>query len=98
METKRCILCNNEFRLKGLNEDGKCARCVAIHPDAKSRDDLKEKSEEDKENEGRMINVINREIIRVLREHKILQDCECGRAYYKRSPAQKSCGKCKGDK
>lgn len=87
-----CNFCKAEFKPGALNERGKCFQCEKLWPNLDDRAELN-KDEKEKENEGRMKNVIRKEVEAYLLELKVLLTCpECGKSYYKRSPAQKSCG------
>lgn len=92
-----CILCKAEFKEGALNEDKKCEMCEKLWPGITSKEDLKKDPDEEK-NEGRLRTVIEKTVEDILVKHGILHKCECGKSFYKRSPAQKICSDCKGDK
>ena len=99
MNVERCKLCDAEFRAEYL-KDGKCEVCTKKYPGMSSKEDIKrEKDEDAKENEGRLKNIIDKQLDERLKEYGILHTCECGQLFYKTSPAKKKCGQCgKGDK
>lgn len=86
-----CNFCKAEFKEGALNKLGKCFKCEELWPNVENKKDL-DKDETDKENEGRLKNVILKEIEAFLLEKDVLLKCVCGKSYFKRSPAQKSCG------
>lgn len=93
MEIESCKFCKNEFYKGTLDENGKCDRCRLVYPNLQSPDEIKvEKTAEDKENEGRLMNVIERQVNDMLEEYGLLERCVCGKLFHKRSPAQKYCG------
>lgn len=91
MEIEICNICKAEFR-KGMLEEGKCSKCIELYPTAVNPEDRHKKNEADKENEGRLKNVVDKQIKAMLTEYGILNECDCGKLFYKRSPNQKSCG------
>ena len=89
----KCVYCLADFKSEAnLNEHGKCEMCEKLHPGVKNKDELK-KNPEEKENEGRFKNIVTKQINEMLSEYGILSKCDCGEFFYKRSPAQKRCGK-----
>ena len=92
MEVEVCKFCKAEFYKGILNDKGKCPRCAMVYPDAETPEDIKPKNEEDKENEGRLKNIITNEITNMLEKYGVLERCNCGNLFHKRSPAQKTCG------
>jgi len=94
-ETVNCKICGSGFREDAI-KDGKCELCTALYPKANSLQEAKELKNPklDRLNEGHMHKVIIEKIYDVLTNEGILIECECGKKYFKRSPAQKSCGQC----
>lgn len=90
----KCAFCGQNFRPTALDEKGKCEFCRRKYPDAESPDDIKKKSNEEKEHESKLVNIVAKQVDDILSNYGILKTCICGQLYYKRSPAQKSCGKC----
>lgn len=91
-----CILCKAEFKDGALDANNKCEQCEKLWPGIVNKDDLKKDPEKEK-NEGRLKNVIAKQIEEVLMSYGILDTCECGEKFFKRSPASKKCSACKGD-
>lgn len=92
-----CILCKAEFKEGTLDDNHKCGQCEKLWPGITCKEDLKKDPEKEK-NEGRLKNVIAKQIEEVLVSHGILNKCDCGGSFFKRSPAQKKCSACKGDR
>lgn len=91
-----CKMCKAEFREGALNDKGKCTMCEKLWPGVANKDELK-KPDDEKENEGRLKNVVNKQIEEALLGYGLLTKCECGAYFYRRSPAQKTCTKCKDE-
>lgn len=91
-----CAICENEFYAEKL-KDGKCDVCNSRFPGIKNKAELEKQREEDNSefNKGSLPSLIKEKVESMLEEYGILQKCECGNLFYKRSPAQKGCGKCK---
>ena len=97
MDKERCEFCKADFR-PGILKKGKCVECEKAYPGAESMKEWKDKQNPAlKENEAAMRKSVTKILHETLEELGILSCCECGEVYYKRSPAQKSCGRCKGD-
>lgn len=95
-ENLTCKICAADFRSL---ENGKCVLCNKLYPDSNSLKEAKEKKNpKSKENEGHLHNIILEKIYDVLHEHGILVKCECGNAFFRRSPAMKKCVECKDKK
>ena len=97
MEEEKCKVCLASFK-PGFLENEKCPICVKLYPDAETPQDRYKKKPKAKEDEGRLETIVKKYIKESLIEYGILHECACGEYFYKRSPAQKTCGKCKGDK
>ena len=90
----KCKKCEATFKSgKYLNDDSVCEQCIKLG--IKSRDERRQNPDE-KENEGRLKNVIAKEVDEILLKYGVLNKCACGNSFYKRGPAQKGCGNCKG--
>ena len=91
-----CSICEGEFYAAKLDENGRCDSCRMRFPNAKSKEELQKQREgkNEKYNEGNIENIVKRTVMDMLTELGILQECECGQKYFKRSPAQKTCGNC----
>ncbi len=97
LEENICRVCKAEFRSGHLDEDKKCVQCEKLWPGVKNKSELKrDEGEIVKANELKI--TMQEEIAIALAELGITHKCDCGESFYKRSPAQKNCGKCKGDK
>lgn len=94
-----CAICEGEFYESKMN-DGKCEACNTRFPGVKNREELKKKRDEssNKYNEGSFDVRVEKKVKEVLEGLGILNKCECGEIYFKKSPAQKSCGNCKETK
>lgn len=94
-----CKICGFGFREETM-KDGKCDLCAKLYPKANSLQEAKESKnpKADKLNEGHMHKVIVEKIYDVLVNEGILTECECGKKYYRTSPAQKHCKSCKEKK
>jgi len=92
MKAELCTICEGEFNVVKLI-NGKCDVCNARFPDVKDKAELIEKQKAQANQKD--ISEFEKEVNKVLEKHGILQRCECGNLYHKRSPAQKSCG-CQG--
>lgn len=94
MDESQCCICEAYFRSNSMVGD-KCSKCASLYPKAKTKDDIKLKFKNKAETltESRV-----RELIyEILSEANINRvECEkCGTLFYRRSPAQKVCDKCK---
>lgn len=94
--TSLCGICDGEFYTAKMNSDGVCEGCQVRFPGAKSKVDIAKRREtsNEKMNEGNFDNRVIEIVNNILTELGILHKCECGKQYYKRSPAQKTCGSC----
>lgn len=95
----KCLICEQEFYVEKMT-DGKCDVCHARFPGIKDRAELlkqKEEKQNEKYNDGNFDNMVTKKVTEVLKNYNVLVECGCGGFYYRRSPAQKTCGNC-GDK
>lgn len=97
LEENICRVCKAEFRPGHLDEDKKCVQCEKLWPGIKNKAELK-RDEGEIVRANELKTTIHTEIYAKLAELGITLKCECGENFYKRSPAQKICSKCKGDK
>lgn len=100
MEQVQCSVCEAYFRPTAIT-DGKCSVCNQMFPGVKSRKELKLKSSPTKA-QTMTEDVVQQMIYDTLEDAGIKRfECEkCQTLYYKTSPAQKQCSRCrdKGDK
>lgn len=87
MEFEKCECCKAEFRPGSLNDDGVCKTCIILGLVDKAK---KQEDKIEADNKERVRKIVADE----LEKFGILQKCECGELFFKRSPAQKSCGNC----
>jgi hypothetical protein len=94
MIEEKCCICEGMFRSHGMKGD-KCLVCAKQHPNAHSKDDIKNKEQKER---AELLNekVVRKIVIEILNEAGIEQsECEkCKAKFFKRSPAQKVCKKC----
>ena len=94
MVSERCKMCTFDFK-PGTLVDGKCGPCTERYPNVDSMKEWKDRKNPEAKEEERVINDRVAKIVeRKLKEFGILADCSCGKSYFRKSPAQKSCGKC----
>jgi len=93
MEIEKCAVCEAEFRPGHLVE-GTCEVCKKLWPGAKTKEDKENaKKPEIDSHETRIKDLVTKRVNEMLELHGILHRClDCGNLFYKRSPAQKSCG------
>jgi len=92
MKSEKCNLCGFDFK-PGTLVDGKCGPCVEKYPGVNSMKEWREKQNpQAKENEMKINQRVEEIVTRKLTEMGLLVDCACGRAFYKKSPAQRFCG------
>lgn len=97
MDESRCIICQADFRA-AVMKDSKCPVCATMFPKAKSREEalgkVKPKAETLTEKRVRDL------IYEILEDAGIKRfECEkCKDLFFKNSPAQKQCAKCKESK
>ena len=94
MNSEQCKICMFDFK-PGTLVDGKCTECVKRYPGVNSMKEWKEKqnpeaAEAEKQINDRVVKIVERK----LKEFGILTDCDCGKSYFRKSPAQKTCGNC----
>jgi len=94
MEQEKCCMC--EFMFKpGTLVDGKCGPCAEKFPDVHSMKEWRDKQDPlAKKNDAEVTRRVEELLTRKLTELGVLADCACGKAFYKRSPAQKRCLSC----
>jgi len=95
MAEERCILCESYFR-SGALEKGKCRSCTKLYPKAKSREELLKQTNPNKA-QTLTDTVVQQMIYDTLEEAGLERhECEkCKKLYFRTSPAQKQCRKCK---
>jgi len=94
MQSEKCKMCGFDYK-PGTTVDGKCTECTRKYPGADSMKEWKEQQnpmlkEADRVAEERVAKIVDRK----LKELGILTDCDCGKSYFRKSPAQKTCGNC----
>jgi len=97
LESRECLICTTGFRPKDM-DDEKCDLCHKIYPKERSMDEVMRKKKPDPF-QIEQSRVFNEKVIAViddrLLELGILQTCDCGNLFHKKSAAQKQCSKCK---
>lgn len=92
MEAEKCAICEAEFKTGHLVE-GTCEVCKKLWPGAKRKEDRNKIKKPEVANQEAIIKeLITKQVDDILEKYDILQKCDCGNLYYKRSPAQKGCG------
>ena len=96
MEENKCNVCEAEFSAGHLVE-GICKNCISLYPFAKTKEDLKQdKTPEVESHEANIKALVTKQVNELLEAYGLLHRClSCSNLYFKRSPAQKSCGDCK---
>lgn len=91
----QCIICKASFRESAL-KDGKCPDCAVKFPSAKTREDIMKKGEKNK-TRNLTENVVEQIVYEILEEAGIKRHrCDkCSALFFRTSPAQKQCLKCK---
>ena len=93
MLSEKCIMCCFDFK-PGTLVEGKCELCVVKYPGVTSMKEWREKQNpEAKETEKKINKRVEEIVTRTLTEMGLLVDCPCGKAFYRKSPAQRYCGK-----
>ena len=95
MENDKCAVCLSEgFKSGTLDKDNVCIMCNKLWPGAKIPDDRKKKKKPEVEShETQIKDLVVKQVNEILEEYGILHRClTCSNFYFKRSPAQKSCG------
>lgn len=93
MDEQRCVLCEAYFRANAMVGE-KCSQCDSLYPNAKTKEDIKVKFKNKAETltEGRVKELI----YEILEEANIRRvECDCGKLFFRTSPAQKQCLACK---
>jgi hypothetical protein len=94
MNHEKCKICGFDFK-PGTTVEGKCTECVKKFPGVDSMEEWREKhNPELKKNDKIMEERVAKIVERKLKEKGVLVDCECGKSFFKKSPAQKKCGNC----
>lgn len=97
MEAEKCNVCLAEFREGMLDDNGVCTQCNVMWPGAKTPEDRNKNKKHDVENQETITKeLVIKKVDEILEKYGILHKCDCGNLFYKRSPAQKKCGNCKG--
>ena len=97
MDENKCVVCLSEgFKSGTLDENNVCTMCNKLWPGAKTPDDRnKKKKPEVESHETRIKELVTNQVNDLLESFGILHRClTCSKLYYRRSPAQKSCGDC----
>ena len=95
MEENKCAVCLAEgFKSGTLDENNVCAVCNTLWPGAKtSKDRNKKKKPEVESHEACIKELVTNQVNELLESFGILHRClTCSNLFFKRSPAQKSCG------
>ena len=93
MEDNKCNVCEANF-FGGPLVDGVCSNCTKLYPGVKTKEGLKkDKKPEVESQEAITKELVTKQVDSVLESYGILHRClTCSNLYFKRSPAQKSCG------
>lgn len=94
MEEAKCDICEQLFYSHAM-KDGKCSLCAELYPKAKTKEDIKQNT---KPKARTLSDEVVREIVYEILEEANLKrvKCEqCGKLYFRTSPAQKSCPACR---
>lgn len=96
-EELRCLICEAYFRASAMVGD-KCTQCDTLYPNAKTKEDVKVKTKNKAETltEGKVKELVY-EILEDANLKRVKCD-KCGKLFFKTSPAQKFCNKCKETK
>lgn len=100
-EENKCSVCLSEgFKSGTLDENNVCTMCNKLWPGAKTPDDRNKKKKPEVESHETIVKeLVTKQIDELLESYGLLHRClTCGKLYYRRSPAQKKCDLCKGDK
>ena len=95
MENDKCAVCLSEgFKSGTLDENNVCTMCNKLWPGAKTPEDRnKKKKPEVESHEATIKELVTKQVDELLESYGILHRClTCSNLYFKRSPAQKSCG------
>ena len=101
LEENKCAVCLSAgFKSGALDKDNVCTTCNKLWPGAKTPDDRnKKKKPEVESHETHIKDLVTNEVNSLLESYEILHRClGCSKLYFRRSPAQKQCSDCKGDK
>jgi len=94
MEENRCVICEAYFRANAMEGD-KCKQCAGLYPNAKTKEDILVKPKI----KGKTLSeeTVREIIYEVLEEANLKRvKCEnCGKLYFRTSPAQKICPVCR---
>lgn len=97
IDDQKCVVCEANFRASFM-EGNKCRICAATYPEANSKTDVikKNKNVADLLSESRVEQIV----YKILEEAglKRIKCDKCHNLFYRTSPAQKNCSKCKVDK
>ncbi|TES92004.1 MAG: hypothetical protein E3J87_06410 [Candidatus Cloacimonadota bacterium] len=94
MEENKCTVCLSEGFKSGTLEGGICGQCKKLWPGAKTPEDRNKKKKPEVESyEATVKELVTKQVNELLESYGILHRCLiCSNLYFKRSPAQKSCG------
>ena len=95
MSEDKCAVCLSEgFKSGTLDENNVCGVCNKLWPGAKTPEDRNKKKKPEVESyEATVKELVTNEVNSLLESYNILHRClTCSNLYFKRSPAQKSCG------
>lgn len=101
MEDVRCPICEADFRPNAMVSSGgvmKCKICAEQHPKASTKEEAQGKTKDVAET---MTEPRIRAIIYEVLEEANIKRVECGECkelFFRRSPAQKTCQKCRTNK
>ena len=95
MEDNKCNVCEANFFGTPL-VGGVCSDCTKLYPGVKTKEGLKkDKKPEIESHEVLIKELVTKQVNEMLESFGILHRClTCGKLYYRRSPAQKSCSDC----
>ena len=93
MNENKCVLCDTEYK-SGYLVGGICDTCKKEFPGAKTKEDMKKKKKPEIENHETLVKeLVTKQVNDLLESFGILHRClTCSNLFFKRSPAQKSCG------
>ena len=95
MDENKCVVClSSGFKSGALDSDNVCTTCNKLWPGAKKPEDRNKKKKPEVESyEATVKELVTKQVNETLESYGILHRClTCSNLYFKRSPAQKSCG------
>jgi len=90
MEPRICVICKCEFKPNDKDQV-KCESCIKNYPTANTLEEAKGRVDPVEQRKREMKEEIKKQIEDILMEYGILSVCDCGRKFFKHSPAQKYC-------